>query len=294
MWVDSTHGVRLHAQIHGPDDAPTIVLAHGITMQLRHWAYQVRDLADRYRVVVYDQRGHGRSACPDATALTVDALGHDLQAVLTTCVPGNQRAIVAGHSMGGITIMSWANLYPGEVADRAAAAVLFNTAPSKILHHVALIGLPARVHALGLAAVRLRLISTVRSRARMPLRWLALGERADRTHLDALCELTAAVPAATLNTLIAVLSDMDMTSALANLTVPTTLVSGSRDRLLPPVHHRRLAGELPNVDQHIVLPGAGHMSPWERRDACSQTLADMAARYLPAPPLPDTLRRLGA
>lgn len=294
VWVKSADGVRLHAEVHGPDDAPTIVLAHGITMQERHWAYQVRDLADRYRVVVYDQRGHGRSVCRDPRAFSVDALGHDLHAVLTTCVPDGERVVVAGHSMGGITIMSWANLYPGQVADRVAAAVLFNTAPSAILNHVAVIGLPARTHGLGLAVVRRSLLSIVLRRARLGLRMLALGDRVDRVHLDALVELTAAAPATTIHALIRTLADMDLSGELAKLTVPAVLVSGTRDRLLPPVHHRRLAWGLPNVDQHIVLPGSGHMSPWEERAACSQILADVAARYLSGAPAPAAVDELGA
>src|SRR6476659_2896077 len=62
--VESADGTRLHVQIFGRDDAPTIVLAHGITQAGRAFAYQVLDLADRYRVVVYDQRGHGASTLP--------------------------------------------------------------------------------------------------------------------------------------------------------------------------------------------------------------------------------------
>ena len=84
--VESFDGTLLHTQITGPDDAPTIVLAHGITCSQRAWHYQVEALAREHRVITFDQRGHGRSGRPRAAdGYSVTALGHDLQAVLTEC-----------------------------------------------------------------------------------------------------------------------------------------------------------------------------------------------------------------
>src|SRR5258708_16805987 len=64
LEVMSTDGIRLHAEVFGPDGAPTIVLAHGWLCALDFWHYQLRDLAGEFRVVAYDQRGHGRSEAP--------------------------------------------------------------------------------------------------------------------------------------------------------------------------------------------------------------------------------------
>src|SRR5580765_3463352 len=122
--IYSADGTRLHAEIFGPDDAPTIVLIHGITMQMRSWAYQVADLEGQFRVVVYDQRGHGRSGKPGPAGYTIAALGDDLQAVLDACLGPGEAAVLAGHSMGGIAIMSWAIRHPSEVSARAAACAL--------------------------------------------------------------------------------------------------------------------------------------------------------------------------
>ena len=64
MTVRSKDGTRLHAEVFGPENGYPIVLAHGITCAIRVWAYQIADLANDYRVIAFDHRGHGRSDVP--------------------------------------------------------------------------------------------------------------------------------------------------------------------------------------------------------------------------------------
>lgn len=279
--IESADGTRLHVQLFGADGAPTIVLAHGITQAGRAFAYQVRDLADRFRVVVYDQRGHGASTLPKEPArFAIDSLADDLHAVLVATVPAGERALVGGHSLGGITIMAWAGRYPDEVARRVAAAVLINTAPGAILDHFALIGVPRPLHGTARVLVRQRLLTIARTGAKAPLRWLALGDVADRVHVDALSQLTRHTPSRTLNSLAVHLTGMDLSGELAALCVPTTVIGGLRDRLLPAVHSRRIAGGLPELDRLVLLERIGHMAPWEARETVTALIAD-AARHLP-------------
>jgi pimeloyl-ACP methyl ester carboxylesterase len=276
----SADGTRIHAQVYGPEGAPAIVLAHGITQQIRAWAYQIQDLSSRYRVIAYDQRGHGQSGRVAESGYTIDALGQDLQAVLDATLADGEQAVLAGHSMGGISIMSWAAQYPDEVARRAAAVALVNTAPSEIAEHIAVVGLPRRTHAIARAVVRRQLISVIRSRARIPLRMLAFGDQADPVQMDALMDMVRAVPAQTFNSFVVRLTEMDLLPDLGALTAPTTVVGGTKDRLLPPVHCRHLEHALPDLEQVVMLPGAGHMGPWERRDAVSHLLDEAASRHL--------------
>jgi pimeloyl-ACP methyl ester carboxylesterase len=129
----SADGTRLHAEVFGPEDAPTVVLAHGWTCSNQFWHYQIRDLSKDFRVVAYDQRGHGRSAAPQGGQYSPDALSDDLQAVLEACVPAGERCVVAGHSMGGMTIVSWAGRHAEEVQGRLAGAVLVSTGMGDLL-----------------------------------------------------------------------------------------------------------------------------------------------------------------
>jgi pimeloyl-ACP methyl ester carboxylesterase len=247
------------------------------------WAYQIADLADRYRIVVYDQRGHGASARTSPTSMTIATLGDDLHDVLRACVPIGEKAVLAGHSMGGISIMSWAARHPHAVADRAAAAVLINTAANRIPDHIPLHGGPRRARRAAPLLVRRSLLTLVHRRARLPIRYLALGDHADAGHLDAIMEMLAQAPPATLRRYITAFLAMDLADELPRLTVPASVVGGTRDRLLPPVHCTLLAERLPSLDRVVMVPGSGHMGPWEARETVSALLADVAQRHLRRP-----------
>ena len=71
-----------------PDELPTIVLTHGYCLSLRCWVYQRRALkAAGYRVVSWDQRGHGQSGRGGRDSYTIERLGEDLRSVIDQLVP---------------------------------------------------------------------------------------------------------------------------------------------------------------------------------------------------------------
>src|SRR5215813_12016730 len=144
--VRSKDGIRLHAEVFGPEDGYPIVLAHGITCAIRVWAYQIADLMTDYRVIAFDHRGHGKSAVPPRRRrYSLDILAADLDAVLESTLEPGERAVIAGHSMGGIAITSWAERYPRRVSERADAVALINTTTGDLLRHVKLVPVPERL-----------------------------------------------------------------------------------------------------------------------------------------------------
>src|SRR6266481_1967736 len=127
--VIADDGVRLHAEVFGPEDAPvTIVFCHGYTLSQEIWHYQQRDLADDYRLVLWDQRSHGRSGRSDPARASIDQLGADLAAVLAATVPAGQPVVLVGHSMGGMTIMALAAQPPILFGSQVVGVVLISTA----------------------------------------------------------------------------------------------------------------------------------------------------------------------
>jgi len=124
LEATSADGTRLHVEVFGSDGAPTIVFIHGWLETIRLWHHQIRDLSRDFRIVAYDQRGHGESDAPRGEAYTDEALSDDLQAVLDACVPHDTQCLVAGHSMGGMTIVAWAGRHPDVVQHRLAGAAL--------------------------------------------------------------------------------------------------------------------------------------------------------------------------
>jgi pimeloyl-ACP methyl ester carboxylesterase len=279
--VRTSDGMRLHAEIFGPPDAPPIVLSHGITCGVRVWSHQIHALSDRFRVIAYDQRGHGRSDHPrGARWFTIRALGQDLQAVLAQCLPDGEPAVIAGHSMGGISIMSWAQHFPTEVPRRAAAVALINTAADEIALHSGgshmLRSLRLLSRGVALAPVHVPNAPGVREL----LRWLVFGDHAHPEHLELTYRLLSACPPRTRTHLARSLLAMDLRPCLETLTAPTLVLAGQHDRLLPPVHSVHIARHLPNAIALELLPGVGHMAIFEAADIVSERLAELADRHL--------------
>ncbi|MFD8961695.1 alpha/beta fold hydrolase, partial [Streptomyces anulatus] len=119
LTARSADGSRIHVELHGPEDAPAVVLAHGWTCNTRFWDAQIRDLAADHRVIAYDQRGHGLTPEPGPGGYSTNALADDLEAVLAATLAPGRRAVLAGHSMGGMTVMA-AAARPG-LREHAAA-----------------------------------------------------------------------------------------------------------------------------------------------------------------------------
>ena len=57
--------IHLHYEFHGPADGELLILNNGVFMNTGSWAFQLPDLARRYRVLAYDMRGQGQSDLPD-------------------------------------------------------------------------------------------------------------------------------------------------------------------------------------------------------------------------------------
>src|SRR4051794_2011100 len=117
-----------------------LVLLHGITLTSEVWTYQLHDLADRFRVIALDQRGHGRSTDGEA-GLVLRRLGADLATVLAhmdLC-----DAVVVGHSMGGMVLQQFAVDHPDVVHQRVSGIVLLSTT-SRPAPPVALAGVIAK------------------------------------------------------------------------------------------------------------------------------------------------------
>ncbi|WP_051829497.1 MULTISPECIES: alpha/beta fold hydrolase [Streptomyces] len=284
LSVRSADGIRLHVEVHGQPGAPTVVLAHGWTCSTAFWAPVIRELADRYRVVAYDQRGHGHSEIPPSRArYSTRALAEDLSAVLARTVPAGERTVLAGHSMGGMTIMA-AGGRP-EVAERTAAAVLISTGPGDLVAELTV--LPPGVRSPGLRRflhrqlLRSRLpLGPVSPVSRVALKYATMGPSSPAGQVEATARIVHACPTAVRANWAAVLDRLDVHAGLGRLTVPTAVVVGTDDRLTPPVHAHRMVAELKDPQGLLLLPGVGHMSPLERPAEVAAEIHRMAAEHL--------------
>ncbi|HEV2640314.1 MAG TPA: alpha/beta hydrolase [Actinocrinis sp.] len=293
LHVRSRDGNRLHVEVHGNPDGPTVVLSHGWTCSIRFWWPVIAALAAHYRLVAYDQRGHGGSDLPGKDGYSVPALAEDLAAVIDAAA-GPDRMILVGHSMGGMTIMA-AGTDPA-VRARTRAVLLASTGAHDLAVRANLV--PTRL--LGRIASRrmLRGASPLGRRTRLSTRLLAygtLGPKPARALAIENATIIHACPRQVRAGWGRVLEFLDVRAGAAALTVPTAVLVGTADRLTPPRHAEELAGLLADLHSRTVLPRIGHMTPMEdpatvadlvrRLDAASRTTAggDSAAGQEPEP-----------
>ena len=281
--VRSKDGIRIHTEVFGPADGYPIVLAHGITCAIRVWAYQIADLSRDYRVIAFDHRGHGKSAVPPRpNRYSLDLLAADLDAVLDATLAPGERAVIAGHSMGGIAISSWAERHPDRVPERADAVALINTTTGDLLRHVQFLPVPApladaRVRAAGTLLKTFGAAPLLRAVDRPSRRFvatIAVGHDADPSVVDFIYELFTTTPPAGRGGWARTLVDSLGTTrhiGLADLTVPTLVIGSTKDRLLPMVSSRHIARMAPNLASFVELPG-GHCAIVERPDDVNKHL----------------------
>jgi pimeloyl-ACP methyl ester carboxylesterase len=240
-WLDlPRRGRTWLTDAPGPTpDAPAIVLLHavGCTGQLT-WFPAIPRLAERYRVITFDQRWHGRgitserfliSDCADDVAALVDELGLD-------------RPIIAGYSMGSVVAQRVWRQHPDVVGGLilAASTAHFRTNGRERLFHAGMeIGM-------GLSATLSR--SSMVNRASTAAVEALDADRAD-TARWAMNQWRATSPW-TIGQAVASLGRHHSNPWLPHVDVPTAIVVTTRDRALPPSRQRALAERIPGATVH--------------------------------------------
>ncbi|MFJ8767666.1 alpha/beta fold hydrolase [Streptomyces clavifer] len=277
----SADGSSLHVELHGPEDAPAVVLAHGWTCNTHFWAAQVRDLAVDHRVVVYDQRGHGRTPEPGPGGYSTRALADDLEAVLRATLAPGQKAVLGGHSMGGMTLMAAAGR--AAVREHGAAVLLCSTGSSRLTAESLV--LPMRA-----GALRTRLtakilgapapLGPVTGMSKVILRYVTMGRGSSPERVDACARIVHACPRKARVAWGQVLGELDLEARLRELRLPTAVIAGTEDRLTPPVHARAVEAALPLSLGLTELTGMGHMTPVEAPEVVTAKLRELVAAYV--------------
>ncbi|MEU0300145.1 alpha/beta fold hydrolase [Streptomyces sp. NPDC006175] len=279
--VVSADGSRIHVELHGPEGAPAVVLAHGWTCNTRFWDAQVRDLAVDHRVVVYDQRGHGRTPAAGPGGYSTRALADDLEAVLRATLAPGQKAVLGGHSMGGMTLMAAAGR--AAVREHGAAVLLCSTGSSRLTAESLVLPLRA-------GALRTRMTAAVLG-ARAPLgpvnavskailKYATMGRGSAPERVDTCARIVHACPRGARVAWGHVLAELDLEARLRELRLPTAVIAGTEDRLTPPVHARAIEAALPQSLGLTELAGMGHMTPVEAPEAVTAKLRELVTSYV--------------
>jgi pimeloyl-ACP methyl ester carboxylesterase len=299
--VPADDGTRLYAEVDEADGPPgrepalTVVFSHGFALSQDIWHHQRQWLRGQYRLVFWDQRGHGRSGTGPDEHYTVEQCGRDLRAVIEATAPAGPIVLV-GHSMGGMTVMALAADDPGLVRERLVGLALVATSSGqlgdvtwgltgpvgRLAHRVA----PRALAGLTRAP---RLVDRTR-RIGSDLEQLLVKKYSFASPVSAeLVRFTAAMIAGTpIDVVSGFLPDFDRhdrADALAVLgEVESLVLSGDRDLLTPPEHSEVIAGHLPGAER-VLVTDAGHLVMLEHPGVTNVALADLLVRAgRPRPP----------
>ncbi len=247
----------------GPD-APVVVLPHCWGCSHEIWLPVARRLREHgTRVVLYDQRGHGASSRGTAP-LELATLAHDLADVLETT---DQRdAVLAGHSMGGMTIMALATYRPDVLKARARATVLVATAATSLG------GRSARGARLASAMVASSAVSrAMRAKGGHVFVRSAFGTSPVRAHMDLTRDLFGSCPGTVRGGFLRSLTTMNLLEGAATMDVPTTVMVGTRDALTLPEKADQIVSTVPGA-RLVTLQDRGHMLPLEEPEAVTDEI----------------------
>jgi len=248
-------GARIHYEINGEAGLPVLVLSNSLGVNLVMWEPQLGVLAPHFRVLRYDQRGHGKSSVPPGP-YSIDQLGSDVLGLLDALE--TPRGSFCGISMGGLT-GQWLGVNAPERLDKL---VLANTAAK-----------------IGVEDVWNGRISTVLSEGLNSVipgtleRWFSAEFRAAH---PAIISATSAMLHATdvqgYAGCCAAIRDADFREAVRTTSTPTLVIAGTHDPVATPADGRFLASNIAGA-KYVELPTA-HLSNVEGSDQFNAVLLE--------------------
>jgi non-heme chloroperoxidase len=253
--IPTGDGGQLHAVAAGA--GTPLVLTHGALLSLEAWTLLWQPLlAAGHQVIAYDLRGHGRSTL-GRSGFGVQAYAQDLAAVLQHF--DVRRGVVVAHSTGGIGALALAVDAPADTRVRLAGQVLIATPPqgigaslqNRLLAPLVFSGLIHEV-------VRRRRLGTLFTRT-------LFGSHPDPAMVEFARRLMAAAPRQTTIDAPKAVLQFDFRDRLDQVTLPTLVLSGSKDRSVKPEHTHALADGIPQASLQR-FPGAGHLMVLERAE----------------------------
>jgi pimeloyl-ACP methyl ester carboxylesterase len=282
--ITLSDGATARIVARGPKDGRPVVLLHGITLGAEVWPYQLRDLpGEGMRVLAVDLRGHGGSAPPGRSQLTLDRMASDVSEILDEL--DLEGAVIVGHSMGGMVAlrMLGADPWTAQGHGRVAALLLVATTANATRRR----GLPGLSE---LIAVSQPLMSSGAGLAcRLPgptlpandlaflLARITFGDFSSPRQVRFTGELTSDVPVRVSAELMVEIIRYNAEEVLPTISLPTMVVVGDHDLMTPLSQSEYITAHIKG-SSITVLPGCGHMVMLERPDELNKAIVELAAR----------------
>jgi len=265
MPTSQVNGVNLYYELHGPEDAPVLVLNNGIIMNAAtSWVYQTKTLSKHYRLLLYDCRGQGQSDHPE-NPYSMEGHADDLSALMDALKI--DQAHIAGISYGGEVAQAFVLKYPNKVR----SLILMDTV-SEFGAELQII-VQGWVDALKTGDALAFFNSTVpwNFSPKFIANNTALLEDAKKRY--ALLDFPAIIR------LCEAFFEVDFTKRLSEIKVPTCIMVGEKDLLKGVRYAEILKKNIPHAEYHVLM-GAGHASCWERPQEFNSIVLGFLAKQL--------------
>jgi len=259
MPVVDADGTPINVVIEGNADAPVLMFSNSLGTSLHMWDGQAKALSKNYRVIRYDQRGHGKSGAPDEP-YSIERLGRDVLAILSEFeLP---RVNYCGLSMGGMTGMWLARM----AAERFGKMIFANTAPKSQT--------PANwntrigtVKTKGMDAIAdgvMNIWFTKEFRAKEPKTVAQMRQTLVATNATGYVGCCAAI------------RDMDQRWVISDIKLPSLIIAGRGDNATPLKDSEFMADRISGAE--LVVLDAGHISNVEQNGAFTAALEKFLAK----------------
>jgi 3-oxoadipate enol-lactonase len=248
--------VELHHRCDGPAGAPVVMLSNSLGTSLEMWEPQLPALTQGFRVLRYDQRGHGGSPAPPSP-YTIDELGSDALDLLNRL--GLERVSFCGTSLGGMTGMWLAINAPDRIERLALCCTAPRLGPPEMWAERA-----ATVRAEGMEAI----LDAQLDRWFTPEFRESGAEAVERTRQG----LLAASPDGYVGCCEAIAA-LDLRPGLASIHAPTLVIAAAEDEATSPEHGRLIADSISGA-RFVLIERARHLAGVERPDAVTPPLLE--------------------
>lgn len=268
-------GTVLNVEFYGPVDAPPVVLTHGWGADGTEWYHLKKALARKYRLIVWDLPGLGRSTAPATRDFSLEKMARDLEAVLQ--LAGPRPAVLLGHSIGGMTILTFCKLFPEALTSRVSGLVLVHTTYTNPLYTKVPTWLMPAIQkpvleplcyltiALSPVIRLMNVLSYLNGSAHWANHRDVFAGTETRGELEFVTRYVVKASPAVIARGTLGMFGYDATEVLAAVTVPTLVIAAEGDTTTIPEASERIAAGVPGA-RLVTLSPARHMGLIERHD----------------------------
>jgi pimeloyl-ACP methyl ester carboxylesterase len=286
-------GTELQIERYGRADGPVLVCTHGWGTDSTEWYYLKRQLSDRFQIIVWDLPGVGESTRPDTNDYSLEKFARDLDAVIE--LANGQPVILVGHSIGGMTTLTFCRLFPEALGTRVAGLVLVHTTYTNPVRTTTLARLntalerPVLVPLLYLMiwlspVVRImNWLSYVNGSAHLSTKLSGFAGTETWQQVDFASRYGLYLSPAVLARGMFGMLRYDATATLKTIRIPTLVVVANRDPVCKPEASERISQDVPTADLTPLVP-AKHMGFMEHHSQFAALVGDFAGACLQTPP----------